>query len=142
MDTVQQLLNSKGNTVHTIHPDASVLDAIKEMADRDIGALVVVESDKPIGIFTERHYARDVILKGKSSPATPVRDIMSTHVICAKLEQTVEECMAVMTENRIRHLPVLEEGRLVGLVSIGDLVKSIIADQQFTIEQLEHFITG
>jgi CBS domain-containing protein len=142
MTTVKQLLDEKGHDVWSVGPDDSVFDAIMKMAAKDAGSLLVMEDDKPIGIFTERHYARDVVLKGKSSPTTPVRDIMATEVICAWPNQTVEECMAVMTENRIRHLPVMEDGRLVGLVSIGDLVKSIIADQKFTIEQLEHYITG
>ena len=142
MTTVQQLLDEKGHDVWSVGPDESVFDAIQKMATKDAGSLVVMEDGKPIGIFTERHYARDVVLKGKSSPTTPVRDIMATHVVCVWPGQTVEECMAVMTENRIRHLPVLEDGRLVGLVSIGDLVKNIIAQQKFTIEQLEHFITG
>ena len=142
MTTVQQLLDEKGHDVWSVGPDESVFDAIQKMATKDAGSLVVMEDDEPIGIFTERHYARDVVLKGKSSPTTPVRDIMTTRVICARPGQTVEECMAVMTENRVRHLPVLVDSRLVGLISIGDLVKSIIADQQFTIEQLEHFITG
>jgi len=142
MTTVKQLLDEKGHEVWSVGPDESVFNAIQKMAAKNAGSLVVMENDEPIGIFTERHYARDVILKGKSSPTTPVRDIMETRVICARPTQTVEESMAVMTENRIRHLPVLENGRLVGLVSIGDLVKSIIADQKFTIEQLEHFITG
>jgi CBS domain-containing protein len=142
MTTVKQLLDEKGHDVWSVGPDDSVFDAIKTMAAKDAGSLVVMENDRPIGIFTERHYARDVILKGKSSPRTPVREVMETRVICAKPEQKVEECMAVMTENRIRHLPILDDGQLVGLVSIGDLVKSIIADQKFTIEQLEHFIAG
>ncbi len=142
MTTVQQLLDEKGHDVWSVGPDESVFDAIQKMATKDAGSLVVMEDDEPIGIFTERHYARDVVLKGKSSPTTPVRDIMTTRVICAWPGQTVEECMAVMTENRVRHLPVLDDSRLVGLVSIGDLVASIIADQKFTIEQLEHFITG
>ena len=142
MTTVQQLLDEKGHDVWSVGPDESVFDAIQKMATKDAGSLVVMEDGEPVGIFTERHYARDVVLKGKSSPTTPVRDIMATRLICVGPGQTVEECMAVMTENRVRHLPVLVDNRLVGLVSIGDLVKSIIADQKFTIEQLEHFITG
>jgi CBS domain-containing protein len=142
MTTVQQLLDEKGHDVWSVGPDESVFDAIQKMATKNAGSLVVMEDGEPVGIFTERHYARDVVLKGKSSPTTPVRDIMATRLICVGPGQTVEECMAVMTENRVRHLPVLVDNRLVGLVSIGDLVKSIIADQKFTIEQLEHFITG
>ena len=142
MTTVQQLLDDKGHDVWSIHADSSVFDAIQLMANKDVGALVVVEDDRPVGIFTERHYARNVILKGKSSPKTRTRDIMTTDVICARPEQTVEQCMAVMTDKRVRHLPVLDRERLVGIVSIGDLVKSIIADQNFAIEQLEHYIRG
>ena len=142
MTTVQQLLDGKGHDVWSIHPDSSVFDAIQLMASKDVGALVVVEDDRPVGIFTERHYARNVILKGKSSPKTRTRDIMTTDVICARPGQTVEQCMAVMTDKRVRHLPVLDRERLVGIVSIGDLVKSIIADQNFAIEQLEHYIQG
>ncbi len=142
MDTVLQLLNSKGNEVWTIHPDETVLDAIQEMAAKDVGSLVVIEDGKPVGIFTERHYARKVFLKGRPSPTTAIREIMSTHIVCASPEQTIEECMAVMTDKRIRHLPVLDHGKLIGIVSIGDLVKSRIADQEFIIEQLAHYIHG
>ena len=142
MATVRQLLREKGPDVWTVKPDASVYHAIQVMADKGIGALVVVDGDKPVGMFTERDYARDVILKGKSSPKTPVRDVMTKRVICVGPDQTVEECMAVMTEKHLRHLPVLAEESLAGMVSIGDLVKSIIADQKFTIEQLESYIRG
>lgn len=142
MTTVQQLLNEKGHDVLSIHPDDSVFDAIQLMAKENVGALVVIEDNRPVGIVTERHYARSVFLKGKSSPKTRTREIMTTDVICARPEQTVEECMAVMTSKRVRHLPVLHEARLVGIVSIGDLVKSIIKDQNFAIEQLEHYIRG
>ena len=142
MDTVLQLLNSKGNEIWTIHPDETVLDAIQKMAAKDVGSLVVIEDDKPVGIFTERHYARKVFLKGRHSPTTAIREIMSTHIVCVSPEQTIEECMAVMTDKRIRHLPVLDHGELVGIVSIGDLVKSRLADQEFIIEQLAHYIHG
>ncbi len=142
METVRQLLDMKGHEVWSVHPDDSVFDAIKKMADKEVGSLVVLEDDRIVGIITERHYARNVILKGRSSPETQVRDIMTTRVVCTRPEQTVRECMAVMTEKRIRHLPVVDQKRLVGLVSIGDLVKSIIADQEFTIEQLIHYIHG
>jgi len=142
MTTVQRLLDEKGHNVWSVHPDDSVFDAIRMMADKDVGALVVIENGRPVGIFTERDYARDVILKGKSSPRTPVRAIMATPIICARPEQTVEECMAVMTETRVRHLPIMHGEQLVGIVSIGDLVKSIVADQKFTIEQLVHYISG
>ena len=142
METVRQLLDKKGNEVWSVHPDDSVFDAVKKMADKNIGALVVLVDDQIVGIITERHYARRVILEGKSSPETSVRDIMATSVVCARTDQTISECMAVMTEKRVRHLPVVDQKRLVGLVSIGDLVKSIIADQEFTIEQLLHYIQG
>ena len=142
METLQQLLDKKGNEVWSIHPDDSVFDAIKKMAEKNIGSLVVLENDEIVGIITERHYARSVRLEGKSSPETSVREIMATPVFCARTDQTISECMAVMTEKRVRHLPVVDQKRLVGLVSIGDLVKSIIADQEFTIEQLIHYIQG
>ena len=142
METVQQLLDEKGHEVWSVHPDDSVFDAIKKMADKEIGSLVVLEGDKIVGIITERRYARNVILKGRSSLETPVRDIMVNRVVCARTNQTIQECMAVMTDKRIRHLPVVDQKRLVGLVSIGDLVKSTIADQKFTIEQLTHYIQG
>lgn len=142
MTTVQQLLDGKGHDIESIHPDESVFAAIQKLARANIGSLIVVEDDRPVGIFTERDYARSVILKGKSSPTTPVREIMTSRVVYARPEQTVDQCMAVMTEKRIRHLPVMRDEKLIGIISIGDLVKSIIADQQFTIEQLEHFIHG
>jgi len=142
MATVNQLLDQKGHEVLSIGPDESVFDAIKKMADNNIGSLVVTEGEKLVGIITERHYARNVFLKGKSSPETTVREIMSTHVVCARPEQSVEECMAVMTDKAVRHLPVLEKKQLIGVVSIGDLVKNIISDQKFIIEQLEHYITS
>lgn len=142
MTTVKHVLDQKGHHVHFIHPDASVFDALKMMAENNIGSLVVLEDGKLVGVITERHYAREIILKGRTSPGTLVRDIMSTKVIYARPDQSVEECMAVMTARAVRHLPVLEGGRLVGIVSIGDMVKSVIDDQKFIIEQLEHFIHG
>lgn len=142
MQTVKQLLNKKGHDVESIHPDDSVFDAIQKMADKEIGALLVMDNNKPVGIVTERLYARGVVLQGKSSPRTKVREIMTHSVICARPEQTVEECMAVMTEKRVRHLPVVDKKKIVGIVSIGDLVKSIIEDQKFVIEQFEHYIHG
>ena len=140
MTTVERLLDGKGHSVWSVGPDDNVFDAIKEMAIKDVGALVVMDAGKPVGMFTERDYARNVFLKGKSSPETPVRDVMAAPVIFAKPEQTIDECMSVMTGKRIRHLPVLDNGVLVGMVSIGDLVKSVIEEQQHTIEQLEHYI--
>ncbi len=142
MRTVQQLLDEKGHDIQSIHPDDSVFDAIQKLANANIGSLIVVEDDRPVGIFTERDYARNVVLKGKSSPTTKVREIMTTRVIFVQPEQTVEHCMAIMTDKHIRHLPVLRDEKLIGMISIGDLVKSIIADQKYTIEQLEQFIHG
>jgi len=142
MTTVKHVIDQKGHHVHFIHPDASVFDALKMMAENNIGSLVVLEGGKLVGVITERHYAREIVLKGRTSPGTLVRDIMSTKVIYARPDQSVEECMAVMTARAVRHLPVLEGGRLVGIVSIGDMVKSVIDDQKFMIEQLEHFIHG
>ena len=140
MTTVRQLLKQKGATTLSIHPDATVFDAITKMAESDIGALLVMDGEGLVGIITERHYARNVMLKGKTSPTTAVRDIMERRVVCARPEQTVEQCMALMTDKRVRHLPVLEGQKVTGIVSIGDLVKSIISDQKFIIEQLEHYI--
>ncbi|MEQ8370505.1 MAG: CBS domain-containing protein [Alphaproteobacteria bacterium] len=140
MATIRHILEVKGRQVHTTLADAPVLDAIRTMADQDIGALVVVEDSRPVGIITERHYARDVFLKGRASPTTRVGDIMQRDLVTIGPDETVERCMGLMTERRVRHLPVMDDGRLAGIVSIGDLVKSIIADQQFTIEQLQDYI--
>ncbi len=142
MKSVRQLLDAKGHDVWSINPDASVFEAIELMATKSIGALIVIEEAGPVGIVSERDYARKVILKGRSSRQTPVREIMTTRVVYAKIDQTVEECMALMTEKRIRHLPVMDNNDLTGVISIGDLVKSIIDEQQFIIEQLEQYISG
>ena len=142
MKLVNQLLDSKGHDVLSIAPSASVLDAIRLMADKGVGALIVMDGETMAGIVTERDYARKVILKGRSSDETPVSDIMSTGVISTSPDQTVNICMNVMTDKRIRHLPVVEENKVIGLVSIGDLVKAIIADQKEEIEHLEHYISG
>jgi len=142
MTTVKHVLDKKGHDVHFIHPGASVFDALRLMAEHVVGSLVVLEDDKLIGIIDERHYAREIVLKGKTSQETLVRDIMSTKVICTRPDQSVQECMAVMTARAVRHLPVLEHGQLVGIVSIGDMVNSVIGDQKFIIEQLEHYIHG
>lgn len=142
MKTVKQLLDDKGRDVWKISPDMSVYDAVKLMAEKEIGALLVVEGEKPVGMVTERDYARKVTLRGKTSQEALVSEIMTTHVLCARPEQSVEECMAIMTEKRVRHLPVIENGKLIGMVSIGDLVKAIIDEQQFIIQQLEHYITS
>jgi CBS domain-containing protein len=143
MKIVAHILNSKPEqTVHTITPAASVFDAVKQMAEKSIGALVVIEGEKVVGIITERDYARKIILMARSSKETPVRDIMTSSVMYVRPDQTSEECMVLMTENRLRHLPVLDGGKLIGLISIGDLVKDIISEQKFIIQQLEHYITG
>ncbi len=142
MTTVQQLLEQKGHDIYCVHPDDMVLDALKIMEHEDIGSVLVKEGDRLVGIFTERQYARNVFLKGRSSPKTPIRDVMRTEVICVAPEQTAEACMALMTEKRLRHLPVLRDEHLVGIISVGDIVKSIISDREFTIEQLEHYISG
>jgi CBS domain-containing protein len=141
MTIVRHILDQKGQLVWTIRPDDTVFAAIEEMARKDVGALVVVENGDPIGIFTERHYARDVFLKGRSSPTTVVKDVMRTGFLYVTPERTVEECMAIMTAERVRHLPVMDDGNLVGLISIGDLVKSIIEDREFVIDQLTNYIT-
>ncbi len=141
MSTVAQILKTKSNqAVHMIAPSASVFDAVKMMAEKNIGAVLVGEGGKVAGIFTERDYARKIVLMSKSSKDTPVRDIMTAKVMFVRPEQTSEECMSIMTENRLRHLPVMDQGKLVGLVSIGDLVKDVISEQKFMIEQLEQYI--
>ena len=143
MKSVVHILESKQHqTVYSIRPDARVLDAVKMMAEKKIGALLVMEGEQVVGIISERDYARKIVLMGRSSSDTAVRDIMSSPVMYVRPDQTNEECMALMTENRLRHLPIMDDGKLVGLISIGDLVKDIISEQQFTIEQLEHYIRG
>jgi CBS domain-containing protein len=143
MTTVAQILQSKPDkTVYTIGPAASVFDSVKLMAEKNIGALPVVEGGKIVGMITERDYARKIVLMARSSKETPVRDVMTSQVMYVRSYQTSEECMALMTENRVRHLPVMDQGKLIGLVSIGDLVKDVIAEQKFIIEQLEHYIAG
>ena len=141
--SVAQILKSKPDqAVHTIAPTATVFDALKLMAEKSIGALLVMEGEKIVGIITERDYARKIVLLGRASKDTPVREIMTPEVMYVRLTQTSEECMALMTENRLRHLPVIDNGKLIGLISIGDLVKNIISEQQFIIEQLETYIKG
>ena len=143
MTTVTDILKSKASpTIHTVDPAASVFDAVRLMAQQNIGALVVVEHDQVVGMVTERDYARKVALRDRASRDTPVRDIMTSPVMYVHPLQTSEECMALMTENRLRHLPVMDGGQLAGLISIGDLVKDIISEQRFIIEQLEHYIAG
>lgn len=142
MAKVKDILALKGESIWSIAPENSVYEAMKLMAEKGIGALMVMEGGKIVGIITERDYARKVILQGRASPTTQVREIMTGHVLYAQPEQNIEECMAVMTDKRVRHLPVFEEGRLLGVISIGDLVKSIITEQKFMIEQLEKYISS
>ena len=140
MVTVRQLLHNKGSDVWSISPEAPVYEALELMADKDIGALLVLEEDSLVGIISERDYARKVALQGRTSLNTPVKDIMTSEVYRIGPDQTVEECMALMTNRRIRHLPVLSDNGLEGVVSIGDIVKAIISNQEFMIEQLENYI--
>jgi CBS domain-containing protein len=143
MTAVADILKSKtSSAVHTIAPTDSVLDALRLMADKGIGALLVMEGGDIAGIVTERDYARKVVLLGRSSGDTPVREVMTRAVRFVRSTQSTDHCMALMTENRLRHLPVVDDGEVVGLVSIGDLVKNIISHQQFLIEQMEQYITG
>lgn len=140
MTTVQQILDAKGHDVYFVHPGDTVLHALRMMESENLGAVLVKVGDDVVGIFTERLYARRVFLKGRSSPETLIREVMETDVVHVEPEQSAEACMALMTERRIRHLPVLIDGRLVGIISIGDLVKSIIADREFSIDQLKHYV--
>ena len=143
MKSASQILKSKPEqTVYSVTPSTLVLDAVKLMAEKNIGALLVMEDAKIVGMITERDYARKIVLKGRSSKESPVRDIMTFPVLYVRPNHTNEECMALMTDNRIRHLPVMDGDRLLGLVSIGDLVKDIISEQKFIIQQLENYIAG
>ncbi len=137
MATIQQILDQKGSNVWSIDPDDSVYNAITELMKKNTGALVVLEDEKLVGIISERDYTRHVILKGRTSLETPVRDIMSSRVVCARPEQSAVECLALMTAKKVRHLPVLEKKKLIGFVSIGDLVKSVLGEQNIPIEQSE-----
>lgn len=140
MKSVRQLLAGKTGALCTTGPRERVIDALKLMAEKNVGALLVVEDDRLVGIVSERDYARKVILNGKSSHDTPVREIMTERPVCVQPDNSTEECMALMTEKHIRHLPVIEHGKLIGMLSIGDLVKETIAEQQFMIQQLESYI--
>jgi CBS domain-containing protein len=142
MTSVAHLLQTKGHAVWSIPPDASVYEAIKLMADKGVGALLVMEGQRLVGIVSERDYARKVILQGKSAWDTPVKEIMTDKVFYVRPDQTVEDCMALMTARRIRHLPVLDDDRVIGVVSIGDLVKAVISEQEVRIQQLEQYIMG
>ncbi|HTT39981.1 MAG TPA: CBS domain-containing protein [Burkholderiales bacterium] len=140
MKTIQEILQAKSHKLLSISPDASVFDALKVMAEKEVGALVVLDGERLAGIFSERDYARKVILHGKSSKDTAVREIMTPKVICVRPDQSVEDCMALMTDKRVRHLPVLADKKVIGVISIGDVVKAVISEQKFMIEQLEHYI--
>ncbi len=142
MQTVRDVLQVKGNAIWSVGPQATVYEALQLMADKDVGALLVLDAGRLVGIFSERDYARKIILKGKSSRETTVREIMTAPVITVRPEQTLAECMALMTNQRIRHLPVLAEGAIGGVISIGDVVKALLTEQEFTIEQLQNYITG
>ena len=143
MKTIRELLEDKGTDVWSIAPEASVLDALALMAEKNVGALLVMDKGGiPVGIFSERDYTRNVILMGRTSKETLVREIMTSRPVCVAPEQTVEEGMALMTDKRVRHLPVIENDKVQGLVSIGDLVKAIISEQQYIIQQLEHYISS
>ena len=140
MKSVKQILEGKTHKVLSVAPHVSVFDALQIMADKNVGALVVLDGDKLVGIFSERDYARKVTLVGKSSKDTQVRDIMTTRVLCATPERTVEQCLALMTDKRVRHLPVIDHKKVIGVISIGDMVKEMLAEQQFVIAQLESYI--
>jgi CBS domain-containing protein len=142
VSTVAEVLRHKGTEVHSVTPETSVLEALRLMAEKNIGGVPVVDGTRLVGIFTERDYARKVVLLGRASRDTPVREIMTPQVVCVGQRHTMEQCMALMTEHRLRHLPVLEGDRLAGIVSIGDVVRAVIGDREFTIHQLEHYIMG
>jgi CBS domain-containing protein len=140
MKTVQQLLESKRYSVVSVTPSTTVLDALKVMADKEIGAVIVIDDGHLVGIFSERDYARKVVLQGKASKDTPVREIMTDKVVCVRPEQTIEDCMGLMTDKRIRHLPVLDHKKVIGVISIGDVVKEMLSEKEFVIKQLESYI--
>jgi CBS domain-containing protein len=141
MGTVRNILQKKGNAVYTVSPESSVFDALELLEDRNLGALIVTDNGKLLGVFTERDYARKVVLKGRSSRETLVRDIMTERPIVVNMHTTIEQCMELMTDKFIRHLPVVENGELVGLISIGDVVKYIIEEKDYIIENLRNYIT-
>jgi CBS domain-containing protein len=140
--TVRQLLASKGHDAWSVSPDTTVFDALKVLADKDIGAVVVLTGGELCGVLSERDYARKVVLEGKASMTTPVSEIMTSPVLVVTPDQTIDKCMALMTDKHLRHLPVVENDQVVGMVSIGDVVKTVIADQEFMLDQLETYITG
>jgi CBS domain-containing protein len=140
--TVRDLIRQKGSLVFSVSPDSTVLEALQQLAARNVGAVLVMEGQRLVGILSERDYAREVVLRGKASKDTPVREIMTTTVVCIRPEQTIEECMALMTDKRFRHLPVVADEQLLGVLSIGDVVKALLDQQRFHIEQLESYIAS
>ena len=142
MGKVRNILHNKGNAVYSVEPDTMVYRAIELMCEKNIGGLLIVENGKLVGIFTERDYARKLILKGKSSKDTPIKDLMTSNLVTVSPDTSIDDCMRVMTGRKIRHLPVLENGNLVGVISIGDVVHYVIEEQKSIIEHLEHYITG
>ncbi len=142
MKSVSDILKSKGSEIWSVKPESTVFESLQLMADKGIGSLLVMDGEKLVGIVTERDYARKVILEGKSSKTSTVAEVMTTRVLCVSPERTVDECMALMTDKRARHLPVLDHKRVIGVVSIGDLVKAMISEQQVLIDQLQHYISG
>ncbi|MDH3262970.1 MAG: CBS domain-containing protein [Paracoccaceae bacterium] len=143
MARVRDILETKGREIHSVEPDDMVLDALKLMAAKDVGSVLVMEGERILGIFTERHYAREVFLKGRASPNTPLRDVMRRDVLHVGPDDTADACVALMTDKRVRHLAVLDgEGQLVGIISIGDLMKAIIGDREFDIDQLVNYVRG
>jgi len=142
MITIEQLLNNKDDQIWSVEPKTSIFEALKIMSDKEIGALLVIEDEKLVGIFSERDYARKVILKGKSSKNTQVGELMTKKVLYIDPEKTINDCMAIMTDKHIRHLPVIENDKVIGMVTIGDVINQIISEQEFTIQHLENYITG
>ena len=142
MGKVRDILRSKGSVVFSVSPDVTVYEGIELMCSKNVGGLLITENEKPVGIFTERDYARKVVLKGKASKSTLMREIMTSKLITVSSDHTVEDCMAIMTDKHIRHLPVVDGDQLVGLISIGDVVRFVINEQRDIIDQLEHYITG
>jgi CBS domain-containing protein len=142
MIRMKDILASKGHEIWSIGPEKTVFEALELMSDKEIGALLVMEGDKVKGLFSERDHARKIVLKGRSSKETNICEVMTSRVICSSLDHSADECMALMTEKRVRHLPIVENDKVVGLISIGDIVKAVISDQQFTIEVLEKYITS
>jgi CBS domain-containing protein len=142
MGKVRDILRSKGSVVFSVSPDVTTFDAIAIMADKNVGGLLITKDDEPVGIFTERDYARKVVLRGKSSKNTPLSEVMTSKLVTITSEHTVEQCMELMTARHIRHLPVVDDGCVTGLISIGDVVRYVIQEQREIIDQLEHYITG